>query len=65
MNSSNTKTIKQNLNISGKINGLKYLQEIQHKYIKPVSTVSTLFRRNGIDGNMIEMSDSSIYGVLI
>lgn len=51
----------QKLNISGKINGINYLQEFQHKYIKPASTVSTIFRRSALDENMIEMSDSSIY----
>lgn len=56
-----TKTIKQKLNISGKINGFEYLQEFQHRYTKPASTVSTLFRRNALNGNMIEMSDSSLY----
>jgi glycosyltransferase involved in cell wall biosynthesis len=55
------KTTRQNINISGKINGTEYLQEIQHKYIKPASTVSTLYRRSCLNGNMIEMSDSSIY----
>lgn len=60
-NHAEIKTIKQDLNISGKINGYEYLQEFQHKYRKPASTVSTLYRRSCLDGNMIEMSDSSIY----
>ena len=60
-NNTEIKTIKRHLNISGKINGFEYLQEFQHKYRKPASTVSTLYRRNCLDGNMIEMSDSSIY----
>lgn len=55
------KTVHRHLNISGRINGLKYLQEFQNKYAKPASTVSTIFRRDCLDGEMIEMSDSSIY----
>jgi glycosyltransferase involved in cell wall biosynthesis len=54
-------TAHQVLNLSGKIDGFEYLQEFQHNYNKPASTVSTLYRRASIDGNMIEMSDSSIY----
>ena len=49
------------LSISGRIEGLKYLQEFQHDYPKPVSTISTVFRRSSLDCNMIEMSDSSMY----
>lgn len=52
---------RQILNVSGFVNGLDYLQEFQHVYRKPASTVSTVFRRSSIDSNMIEMSDSSIY----
>lgn len=54
-------TVHQVLNLSGKINGYQYLQEFQHKYSKPASTVSTLYRRSSLDANMIEMSDSSLY----
>ena len=49
------------LNISGRINGLVYLQEFQNKFQKPISTVSSIFKRDCLDGDMIEMSDSSIY----
>ena len=49
------------LAVSGKINGLEYLQEFQRAYPKPLSTVSTLFRRSSLDPDMIEMSDSSMY----
>lgn len=49
------------LTLSGKIDGLVYLQEFQHIYPKPISTVSTIFRRFCLDQNMIEMSDSSMY----
>ena len=52
---------KRPLNVSGRVKGLVYLQEFQHKYQKPASTVSTIFRRKCLDSNMIEMSDSSIY----
>lgn len=55
------RTVHQQLNLSGKIGGKKYLQEFQHKYQKPASTVSTLYRRTALDANMIEMSDSSLY----
>ena len=54
-------TVHQELNFSGRVSGLEYLQEFQNKYKKPASTVSTIFRRKSLDGNMIEMSDSSIY----
>lgn len=54
-------SVHQELNFSGRVNGLVYLQEFQNKYKKPASTVSTIFRRKSLDGNMIEMSDSSIY----
>ena len=54
-------SVHQELNFSGRVNGLEYLQEFQNKYKKPASTVSTIFRRKSLDGNMIEMSDSSIY----
>lgn len=54
-------SVHQELNLSGRVNGLEYLQEFQNKYKKPASTVSTIFRRKSLDGNMIEMSDSSIY----
>lgn len=50
-----------NINLSGKIGRKEYLQEFQHKYMKPYSTVSTLFRRTALNANMIEMNDSSIY----
>lgn len=52
-------------NIMGYVNGAEYLQHFQHKYEKPWSTVSTLFRRRSFDEtnamNMYEMSDSSMY----
>lgn len=60
-NNERIKVEKQILNISGFINGLEYLQEFQHGYRKPASTISTIFRRSSLDLNMIEMSDSSIY----
>ena len=49
----------------GRIDGANYLQEFQHKISKPLSTVSTIFRKRAFDEtdaiNMIEMSDSSMY----
>lgn len=51
--------------IQGRISGANYLQEFQHKYNKPLSTISTIFRKKAFDEtdalNMIEMSDSSMY----
>lgn len=51
--------------VQGRISGSSYLQEFQHKYNKPLSTVSTIFRKKAFDEtdamNMIEMSDSSMY----
>lgn len=55
------KSERQVLNLSGKINGFEYLQEFSNRYKKPASTVSTLYRRSCLDGDMIEMSDVSIY----
>ena len=53
------------INVKGRIDGSKYLQEFQHKLDKPLSTVSTVFRKRAFDEtnaiNMIEMSDSSMY----
>lgn len=52
-------------NVIGYIKGKDYLQEFQHKLDKPLSTVSTLYRKQAFDetdaNNMIEMSDSSMY----
>lgn len=57
--------IKCPLDISGKIDGLKYLEGFQSRYRKPISTVSTLFRREVLEKQnfleMREMSDSSMY----
>lgn len=56
---------KHYLNLSGRIDGRKYLQKIHADYKKPVSTVSTIFRKLAFDElnakDMIEMSDSSMY----
>lgn len=60
-NCNEVRTVHQQINLTGKIAGREYLQEFQHKYLKPASTVSTLFRRTALDSNMIEMSDSSLY----
>lgn len=52
-------------NVKGYINGVDYLQEFQHSMNKPLSTVSTIYRKKAFDEtdgiNMIEMSDSSMY----
>lgn len=57
--------IKQDLKISGKIDGPFYLNEMQLKFPKPASTISTIFRKQTFDTlnaiNMIEMSDTSMY----
>lgn len=49
----------------GRLDGALYLQEFQHRLSKPLSTVSTIFRKQAFDEtdaiNMIEMSDSSMY----
>ena len=53
------------LNITGRLSGSDYLQEIHHRFDKPLSTVSTIFRRSALEDkderNIIEFSDSSIY----
>lgn len=56
---------KHDLNLSGKVDGAKYLQKIHAGYKKPISTVSTIYRKSAFDEldakTMIEMSDSSMY----
>lgn len=51
--------------IRGHVLGSEYLQEFQHNMDKPLSTVSTIYRKQAFDetdaANMIEMSDSSMY----
>ena len=58
-------TKRQNINLSGYIDGAEYLQEFQHTMQKAASTVSTIYRKQAFDEtdaiNMIEMSDSSMY----
>ncbi len=49
------------INIIGKIEGKKYFQKFQCGYKKPISTVSTIYRKSALDLKMIEMSDSSMY----
>lgn len=52
-------------NVHGFVKRAEYLQEFQHRMDKPLSTVSTVFRKQAFDEtnaiNMIEMSDSSMY----
>lgn len=56
---------RQNINLSGYVDGAEYLQEFQHTMQKAASTVSTIYRKQAFDEtdaiNMIEMSDSSMY----
>lgn len=51
--------------VRGRLSGPEYLQEFQYKIDKPLSTVSTIYRKRAFDdtdaAKMIEMSDSSIY----
>ena len=51
--------------VRGRIDGRSYLQEFQYRLDKPLSTVSTIFRKRAFDEtdaiNMVEMSDSSMY----
>lgn len=51
--------------VRGRLSGSDYLQEFQHEMDKPLSTVSTIFRKQAFDETnaieMVEMSDSSMY----
>lgn len=53
------------LNISGKIDGIDYLENMQGNYTKPLSSFPTVFRRNAFEKqnflDQIEMSDVSLY----
>lgn len=53
--------IERKIPQKGIINGNIYLQNFQGSIPKPASTVSTVFRKNTLSENMIEMSDSSLY----
>lgn len=49
------------LNISGEINGLDYLLGFQTKYKKPLSTFTTVFRRECFDSNTVFFNDSTLF----
>lgn len=53
------------LSHNGRISNVDYLQNFQMSYDKPLSTVSTIFRKSAFDNiginNIIEFSDSSQY----
>lgn len=57
--------VKHKLNISGFIEKNDYLENIQGKYDKPLSSFPTLFRKKSLEEqdflNQIEMSDVSLY----
>lgn len=55
-------TIKSNrLNVCGELDGIKYLQNFQTKYNKPLSTFTTVFRKSSLKGEGLFFNDSSIY----
>lgn len=60
-----SETKRQEINLSGYVDGSEYLQEFQHTMQKAASTVSTIYRKQAFDEtdaiNMLEMSDSSMY----
>lgn len=61
----NKQIIKHPLNVSGKYDGLDYLENVFGKYQKPLSSFPTVFRKKALEAcnfmEQIEMSDVSIY----
>jgi glycosyltransferase involved in cell wall biosynthesis len=59
------KFVKRPLNIKGLYSGLDFLENMQGKYDKPLSSVPTLFRKSTLEQqkfmDQVEMSDSSLY----
>lgn len=57
--------MKKPLNVNGLYNGLEYLEHMQSKYMKPLSSFPTLFRRSVFQSNLfdekIEMNDVLMY----
>lgn len=57
--------VKAPLNVSGKYEGLDYLNNMFGKYQKPLSSFPTVFRKKSLEENgfmeQVEMSDASIY----
>ena len=53
------------LNVQGRVASIDYIQHFQEDYQKPLSTVSTIFRKEAFDKigieNIIEFTDSSQY----
>ncbi|MBR6123667.1 glycosyltransferase [Candidatus Saccharibacteria bacterium] len=61
----NEQFVKFALNVKGLYSGLDFLENMQGKYTKPLSSVPTVFRKSALERqgfiSQIEMSDSSIY----
>lgn len=49
------------LNIEGEIDGIEYIRHFQTKFNKPLSTFTTVFRRNSLIDEGVYFNDSSLY----